>query len=46
MPAILGEIYFIYMRNLKTWLAVPANVISPLFISGLLFVIFLSLIHI
>ncbi|HCL25254.1 MAG: ABC transporter permease [SAR202 cluster bacterium] len=40
MPAILGEIYFIYMRNLKTWLAVPANVISPLFISGLLFVIF------
>jgi ABC-2 type transport system permease protein len=40
MGAILSETYFIYRRNLKTWLGVPANVISPLFISGLLFVLF------
>ena len=40
MKAILRETYFIYRRNLKTWLAVPANVIAPLFISGLLFVLF------
>ena len=40
MSAIIREVYFIYRRNLKTWLAVPANVISPLFISGLLFILF------
>ncbi len=40
MSAILRETYFIYRRNLKTWLAVPANVIAPLFISGLLFILF------
>ncbi|MDA0263454.1 MAG: ABC transporter permease [Chloroflexi bacterium] len=40
MTALISETYFVYRRNLKTWLAVPANVISPLFISGLLFVIF------
>ena len=40
MGAILSETFFIYRRNLKTWLGVPANVISPLFISGLLFILF------
>ena len=40
MLATFREIYFIYRRNLRTWLAVPANVIAPLFISGLLFIIF------
>ena len=40
MGAMLRETYFIYRRNLETWLAVPANVIAPLFISGLLFILF------
>ncbi len=40
MSSMLREVYFIYRRNLKTWLAVPANVIAPLFISGLLFILF------
>ena len=40
MKAMVREVYFIYRRNLKTWLGVPANVISPLFISALLFVLF------
>ena len=40
MGALLRETYFIYRRNLRTWLGVPANVISPLFITALLFVLF------
>ncbi|MCH7737152.1 MAG: ABC transporter permease [Chloroflexi bacterium] len=40
MGAILSETFFIYRRNLKTWLGVPANVIAPLFISALLFILF------
>jgi ABC-2 type transport system permease protein len=40
MGSILRETFFIYRRNLKTWLGVPANVIAPLFISALLFVLF------
>ena len=40
IPSILSETWHVYRRNLKTWLAVPANVFSPLFITGLLFVIF------
>ncbi|MDA1128965.1 MAG: ABC transporter permease [Chloroflexi bacterium] len=40
MGAMFREVYFIYRRNLRTWLGVPANVISPLFISALLFVLF------
>ena len=40
MSSMLREVYFIYRRNLKTWIAVPANVIAPLFISGLLFILF------
>ena len=40
MGAILSETYFIYRRNMKTWLGVPGNVIAPLFISGLLFIFF------
>lgn len=39
MGSLLTETYFIYRRNLKTWLTVPGNVIAPLFISGLLFVL-------
>ena len=43
MGAILSETFFIYRRNLKTWLGVPGNVIAPLFISALLFVLFGSM---
>ena len=43
MGAILRETYFIYRRNLKAWIGIPANVISPLFISALLFVMFGSM---
>ncbi len=43
MGSILSETYFIYRRNLKTWIGVPANVIAPLFISALLFVLFGSM---
>ncbi len=43
MGAIVSETYFIYRRNLKTWIGVPANVIAPLFISALLFVLFGSM---
>lgn len=38
MPSIISETFYVYRRNLKTWLAVPANVFSPLFITVLLFV--------
>ena len=40
MGAIISETFFIYRRNLRAWIGVPANVISPLFISALLFVLF------
>ena len=40
MGAIISETFFIYRRNLRTWLSVPGNVIAPLFISGLLFILF------
>lgn len=40
MGAIISETFFIYRRNLRTWLGVPANVFAPLFISALLFILF------
>ena len=43
MGAIIRETFYIYRRNLKTWLGVPANVFAPLFISGLLFILFGSM---
>jgi ABC-2 type transport system permease protein len=43
MGAIFSETLFIHRRNLKTGIGVPANVIAPLFISGLLFILFGSM---
>ena len=43
MGAIIRETFYIYHRNLRTWLSVPGNVIAPLFISGLLFILFGSM---
>lgn len=40
MGTIIRETYFIYRRSLRTWVGVPSNVIAPLFISGLLFILF------
>ena len=38
--ALLRETYYIYRRNLRIWIRTPALFVPPLFISGLLFVLF------
>ena len=38
--ALLRQTYYIYRRNLRIWIRTPALFVPPLFISGLLFVLF------
>ena len=40
--SFLRETYYIYRRNLRIWLGVPATFLPPLFISGLLYILFAS----
>ena len=37
--AVFRETYYIYLRNLKVWF-MPATFLPPLFISGVLYVLF------